>query len=59
MNPWKLDVLKLLQNIIRFSIWVMAILNVAMASVFIVRFTYKFLNSLTGWADRVLFGEPW
>ena len=59
MNPWKLDLLKLLQNVIRFALWVALILNIAMASVFAVWFTFKFLRSLSCWADRVLFGQPW
>ena len=59
MHPWKVNLLELLQNIIRFALWVALILNVGMASVFAVWFTFKFLRSLTGWADRVLFGQPW
>ncbi len=59
MNPWTLNALRLLQDLIRFALWAALIINAGMAAIFSIWFVGHFLWSLSGWAQRVLFSNPW
>lgn len=59
LHPWTQTLLHWLQDVIRFAIWTALILNLGMAAIFGVWFIFKFLRATAGWADRVLFSNPW
>lgn len=59
MNPWKAKLLDLLRNILRFTLWLVLVVNGLLLGVFSIYFTGRFLRHLRDWLDRVLFDEPW
>ncbi|MCH8851743.1 MAG: hypothetical protein IID41_03725 [Planctomycetes bacterium] len=59
MNPWKAKLLDLLRSILRFSLWIVLVVNGLLLGVFSIYFTARFLRHLRAWLDRVLFDEPW
>ncbi len=59
MNPWKTKLLDLLRSLLRFSLWIVLVVNGLLLGIFSIYFVARFLGHLRAWLDRVLFDEPW
>lgn len=59
MSPWRSNMLDLLREIIRFSLWFAIVLIGLMFLVFSVSVVFQFLSHLHGFLRRTIFSGPW
>lgn len=59
VNPWRESTFENYRTTIRFVLWVLLRINVLMAALFSILFTYQFLSHLWSWCARVLFKGSW
>jgi len=59
MNPWKITLLELLRDILRFSLWIGVVVNGLMLGVFSIAFCYQFLTHMWRYCSRTIFGGSW
>jgi hypothetical protein len=58
-NPWNMNVLRYLQDFIRFLVWIMLVLNSLMLCIFSTCVLYKLLTFTWKYLLRKWFDAPW
>ncbi len=58
-NPWNINVLRYMQDFIRFLVWIMLVLNSLMLCVFSTCVLYKLLTFTWNYLLHKWFDAPW
>lgn len=59
MNPWKQTLLLVLRDILRFSLWLVVVIDGLMIGVFSIAFCYQLLTHTWNWLMRRVFSGNW